>query len=129
MSKIKALIFDLDGTCADTLGAIVGSIAEAIWGIPMEIRETVESYLPDEMNDVLEQFYHERWRSFKPLIDTTFDGMTFDEAAWDMLDSDEKKKIQDFVLAGKVDKRRLPKPEKKFENIEKAQNPLQQKIL
>ena len=44
---------------------------------------------------------------FRPLIDTTFDGMTFDEAAWDMLDSDEKKKIQDFVLAGKVDKRRL----------------------
>ena len=33
--------------------------------------------------------------------------MTFDEAAWDMLDSDEKKKIQDFVLDGKVDKRRL----------------------
>ena len=95
------------GADADTLGAIVGSIAEAVWGIPMEIRKTVESYLPDEMNDVLEQFYHERWRSFKPLIDTTFDGMTFDEAAWDMLDSDEKKKIQDFVLAGKVDKRRL----------------------
>ena len=95
------------GADADTLGAIVGSIAEAVWGIPMEIRETVESYLPDEMNDVLEQFYHELWRSFKPLIDTTFDGMTFDEAAWDMLDSDEKKKIQDFVLSGKVDKRRL----------------------
>lgn len=46
-------------------------------------------------------------RSFKPLIDTIFSGMTFDEAAWDMLDSDEKKKIQDIVLAGKVDKRRL----------------------
>ena len=53
------------------------------------------------------QFYHERWRSFKPLIVTTFDGMAFDEAAWDMLDSDEKKMIQDFVLAGKVAKRRL----------------------
>ena len=95
------------GADADTLGAIVGSIAEAIWGIPMELREQVESYLPDEMKDVLEQFYHERQRSFKPLIDTTFADMTFDEAAWDMLDSDEKKKIQDIVLAGKVDKRRL----------------------
>lgn len=57
----------------------------------MEIRDKVRSYLPAEMNDVREEFYHERQRSFKPLIDTTFAGMTFDEAAWDMLDSDEKK--------------------------------------
>lgn len=59
------------------------------------------------MNDVVEEFYHERQRSFKPLIDTTFADMTFDEAAWEMLDSNEKKKIQDVVLASKVDKRRL----------------------
>ena len=95
------------GADADTLGAIVGSIAEAIWGIPMELRDQVESYLPEEMKDVLEQFYHERLRSYKPLIDTTFAGMTFDEAAWDMLDSDEKKNIQDNVHACKEDKRRL----------------------
>lgn len=95
------------GADADTLGAIVGSIAEAVWGIPLEIRETVESYLPDEMNDVLEQFYHERWRSFKSLIDTTFAEMTFNEVEWDLMDSDEKKEIHDIVLADKINKRRL----------------------
>ena len=33
------------GADADTLGAIVGSIAEAIWGIPLEISTSVLSYL------------------------------------------------------------------------------------
>lgn len=49
-----------------------------------------KSYLPDEIIGILEQFYHKRWRPSKPLFDTTFAGMTFNEAAWDLLDSDEK---------------------------------------
>lgn len=57
------------GADADTLGAIVGSIAEAIWGIPIHLRHQIEPYLPNEMRCVLQDFYHARPRSFKPLID------------------------------------------------------------
>ena len=45
------------GADADTLGAIVGSIAEHIWGIPEEIKEKAMGYLTDEMRVVVEQFY------------------------------------------------------------------------
>lgn len=45
------------GADADTLGAIVGSIAEAIWGIPTEIKQDVMEYLPDEMKQVISKFY------------------------------------------------------------------------
>lgn len=44
------------GADADTLGAIVGSIAEAIWGIPEEIRVSVLSYLDDSMRNVLSKW-------------------------------------------------------------------------
>ena len=44
------------GADADTLGAIVGSIAEAIWGIPEWMKEEALSYLPKEMCDVLAAF-------------------------------------------------------------------------
>lgn len=45
------------GADADTLGAIVGSIAEAIWGIPEELRQGVMPYLTDEMKEVVNKFY------------------------------------------------------------------------
>ena len=45
------------GADADTLGAIVGSIAEAIWGIPEEIKQAILLYLPDEMKEVVSEFY------------------------------------------------------------------------
>ncbi len=45
------------GADADTLGAIVGSIAEAIWGIPTEIQMKALEYLPKEMRSVIHQFY------------------------------------------------------------------------
>ena len=45
------------GADADTLGAIVGSIAEAIWGIPEAIKQAVIPYLTDEMKEVVELFY------------------------------------------------------------------------
>ncbi len=45
------------GADADTLGAIVGSIAEAIWGIPTVIQLKALEYLPKEMRGVILQFY------------------------------------------------------------------------
>ena len=45
------------GADADTLGAIVGSIAEAIWGIPDEIKEQAPSFLSQEIKDVVNEFY------------------------------------------------------------------------
>lgn len=44
------------GADADTLGAIVGSIAEAIWGIPAAMGQEIEQLLPAEMRTVLEAF-------------------------------------------------------------------------
>lgn len=40
------------GGDSDTIGAIVGSIAEALWGIPEEIRAKAIEYLPAEMVEV-----------------------------------------------------------------------------
>lgn len=44
------------GADADTLGAIVGSIAETVWPIPEEMRQKAISYLPEEMRKVLFAF-------------------------------------------------------------------------
>ena len=41
------------GADADTLGAIVGGIAEARWGIPDNIRQKAMEYLPGEMKNVI----------------------------------------------------------------------------
>ncbi len=45
------------GADADTLGAIVGSIAEAIWGIPDNVKQEIMGYLPKEMKEVVDSFY------------------------------------------------------------------------
>ena len=45
------------GADADTLGAIVGSIAEALWGIPEWMKEKALSYLPDDMKAVVNEFH------------------------------------------------------------------------
>ena len=44
------------GADADTLGAIVGGIAEAIWGIPENIRATALSYFDNRMKNVLSEW-------------------------------------------------------------------------
>lgn len=44
------------GADADTLGAIVGSIAEVIWPIPDDIRKKALNYLPLEMRKVVDDF-------------------------------------------------------------------------
>lgn len=46
------------GGDSDTLAAIVGSLAEARWGIPDDIREKALSRLPAEMLDVIVKFEH-----------------------------------------------------------------------
>ena len=45
------------GADADTLGAIVGSIAEHIWGIPDYMIDAAMSYLPTEMQQIVKEFY------------------------------------------------------------------------
>lgn len=45
------------GADADTLGAIVGSIAEAIWDIPEWMKVKAMSYLTPEMRSVVQEFY------------------------------------------------------------------------
>jgi len=45
------------GADADTLGAIVGSIAEAIWGVPEELKLGAMNFVTEEMREVIEKFY------------------------------------------------------------------------
>ncbi len=44
------------GGDSDTIGAIVGSIAEARFGIPKEMKEKALSFLPEDMKAIYEQF-------------------------------------------------------------------------
>lgn len=46
------------GGDSDTIGCITGSIAEALFGIPEDIREKGMSYLPKELRYVVEKFEH-----------------------------------------------------------------------
>jgi hypothetical protein len=45
------------GADADTLGAIVGCIAEHIWGIPHYMANAAMRYLPTEMQQIVREFY------------------------------------------------------------------------
>ena len=86
------------GADADTLGAITGSIAEAIWVIPLGMRRQFEEFLPEDMQMVIHQFHHERPRSFKPLIDTCFSGNDFSNVSWDVLYDLEGKEAYDDLI-------------------------------
>lgn len=44
------------GGDSDTIGAIVGSMAEALWGVPKEIAEVLLTILPNEMLEVIQTF-------------------------------------------------------------------------
>lgn len=44
------------GGDSDTLAAIVGSMAEAYWGVPDKLRVAALQYLPQEMQDVITEF-------------------------------------------------------------------------
>lgn len=53
------------GADADTLGCIVGSIAEALWGIPEWMKQKALSYLPAEMRAVVSKFHnHTKGKNF-----------------------------------------------------------------
>ena len=45
------------GGDTDTLGAIAGAIAEAAYGIPMDILDTGRKYLEEDINNLMEEFY------------------------------------------------------------------------
>lgn len=47
------------GGDSDTIAAITGSISEAFYGIPDELKEKAMSYLPDEYKKVVDNFYEE----------------------------------------------------------------------
>lgn len=47
------------GGDSDTLAAIVGSMAEALWGVPEELKRQAFTYLPEEMKEVINQFVKE----------------------------------------------------------------------
>lgn len=44
------------GGDSDTLGAIIGGLAEAYYGVPAEFKEKMLSYLPDDMIEVVKKF-------------------------------------------------------------------------
>ena len=50
----KAILYGGD---SDTLGAIVGSLAKARFGVDLDTIETAMSYLPKEMRKVVQKFY------------------------------------------------------------------------
>lgn len=54
------------GADSDTIGAIVGSIAEPLWGIPEWIKQKALSYLPEEMREIVREF-HTRVRKLREL--------------------------------------------------------------
>lgn len=52
------------GVDADTIGAIVGGIAEAYYGIPQRIIDACAPYIPDDMKDIIREF-NERTKDVK----------------------------------------------------------------
>ena len=93
------------GADADTLGAIVGSIAEAIWGIPEELQLKALEYLPNDMKSVVLRFYNRFVRN------SILRGYGDEGAARDLMleelqeemeeqtaDDDEKKQTQAVML-------------------------------
>lgn len=45
------------GSDTDTIACIAGSMAEALYGIPNELREAAINKLPDEFNELLDKGY------------------------------------------------------------------------
>lgn len=48
------------GGDSDTIACMVGSIAEAYYGVPVSIKDEVQKYLPDYMKKVVNQFYEKK---------------------------------------------------------------------
>lgn len=47
------------GGDSDTLGAITGAVAEAYYGVPEKIKSLANSYLPDDLRGIVDEFNHE----------------------------------------------------------------------
>ena len=76
------------GADADTLGAIVGSIAEAIWGIPEEMQLKALNYLPNDMKSVVLRFYNRFVRN------SILHGYGDEGAARDLMLEEERKEME-----------------------------------
>ena len=76
------------GADADTLGAIVGSIAESIWGIPEEMQLKALNYLPNDMKSVVLRFYHRFVRN------SILHGYGDEGAARDLMLEEERKEME-----------------------------------
>ena len=46
------------GGDADTHACIAGAIAEATWGIPKQLKKKAMTYLPEDMKEIIEEFYN-----------------------------------------------------------------------
>lgn len=78
------------GADADTLGAIVGSIAEAIWGVPTDLALEAMRYLPSEMKTVVLRFYLSYAREIFPL-----EGYGDEGAAEELLAEEEEEELKE----------------------------------
>lgn len=95
------------GADADTLGAIVGSIAEAIWGLPSGFRHEIEPFIDGDIYEVTKLFSMQRPWYEKLLTDTTFYQKDYSEGAWDMLEDDERRNLMTIAEKEKDKKRQL----------------------
>ena len=51
------------GGDSDTIASIVGSLAEACWGVPDDLKQEVKKYLPDDYIKLLNSYYGEKvWK-------------------------------------------------------------------
>lgn len=97
------------GADADTLGAIVGSMAEAIWGIPMTIRKQFKDRLPLDMTEVLDLFHYKCPKSLKPRIDVCYAGDDFTKVSWGILaekEFEELRNEQKMIMAEEFEQKR-----------------------
>ncbi len=102
------------GADADTLGAIVGSIAEAIWGIPEWMKKKAVSYLPQDMRDVLQAFRKAcPWKLTKLIAGHKKTLPSVDKllASCRFYKGEEENPFERELGAHEVDKSHLPPPE------------------
>ena len=86
------------GADADTLGAIVGSIAEAIWGVPYGTQLNIQGFIPMEMSHVLISFSNKRTGMDKILTDNIYWKSDFNNVEWKYLAPAFHKIIKDEII-------------------------------
>ena len=86
------------GADADTLGAIVGSIAEAIWGVPYGTQLNIQGFIPMEMSHVLISFSNKRTGMDKNLTDNIYWKSDLNNVEWKYLAPAFHKIIKDEII-------------------------------